>query len=281
MIRRTRLFVFAFFGDATASSVDPLRPFTRLACRIVHADFREESVFAQFDTETGAQQRSEAARMGRGGACRAVRAARCASLLTWLALVARAEGEVATYSGTSDVIPESPRFASIPESGARRQRDTPSRRAIAGERPSRSLSRASISAHRKTPTLLPRRVPHRVRPERPAVQAQHVAVDGAESPPRQLRALRGAAHERRRRGQRHGRTRREPGVVPRGMGGRGLLGVPVQARVSRYRRRRWHASARQGVHERVSRPHRRGDVPAVAVRRGLGGRQGVFVPVRR
>ena len=47
--------------------------------------------------------------MGRGGDCRAVRAAWCASLLT-LALVARAKGEVATYSGTSDVIPEPPRL---------------------------------------------------------------------------------------------------------------------------------------------------------------------------
>lgn len=46
--------------------------------------------------------------MGLGGVCRAVRAAWCASLLTWLALLARAEGKVATYSGTSDVIPESP-----------------------------------------------------------------------------------------------------------------------------------------------------------------------------
>ena len=47
--------------------------------------------------------------MGRGGDCRAVRDAWCASLVT-LALVARAKGEVATYSGACDVIPEPPRL---------------------------------------------------------------------------------------------------------------------------------------------------------------------------
>mmetsp|Transcript_6548 Transcript_6548/g.26573 ORF Transcript_6548/g.26573 Transcript_6548/m.26573 type:complete len:378 (+) Transcript_6548:357-1490(+) len=65
------------------------------------------------------------------------------------------------------------------------------------------------------------------------------------------------------------------------MGGRGLLGVPDQRRVSRYRRQRWLAKKSRGVHKRVSRPHRRGDFPPVPVRRNLGGRQGVFVPLRR
>ena len=149
-------FIFAFFEDATASTVDPLRPYhaTRLSNRPRRLSRR--SVFAQ-SARTGAQQRSRP-RMGRGGACRAVRAAQCASLLTWLALVARAEGEVATYSGTS--ISGSPRLASSQIWRATTERH-PSRRAIAGERPSRSLSRASTSAHHKTPTLLPRRVPPR------------------------------------------------------------------------------------------------------------------------
>jgi hypothetical protein len=88
------------FPDVTSS---PRRP-------IIVADFRAKKESASRNpTETGAQQRSEGARMGRGGDCRAVRAAWCASLVT-LALVARAKGEVATYSGACDVIPEPPRL---------------------------------------------------------------------------------------------------------------------------------------------------------------------------
>ena len=70
---------------------------------------RRKNPSSRNPTETGAQQRSEGARMGRGSDCRAVRAAWCASLVT-LALVARAKGEVATYSGACDVIPEPPRL---------------------------------------------------------------------------------------------------------------------------------------------------------------------------